>query len=37
MALGLIVCLALIVLLLPLVPILKMYDEVRSLYEDDGE
>ena len=30
-------CMLLLVLLLPLVPLLRSYDNIRRLYEDDGE
>lgn len=35
--LGILLCLLLFVLLLPLVPLLRSYDNIRRLYEDDGE
>lgn len=34
---GILVCLVLIGLLLPLVPLFKAYENARRLYENDGE
>ena len=32
---GILVCLALIVLFMPIVPVLRLYDDIRHRYEDE--
>ena len=32
---GILACLALIVLIMPLVPVLRLYDDIRRRYEDE--
>lgn len=32
---GILSCLTLIVLIMPLVPVLKLYDDIRRRYEDE--
>lgn len=36
-ALGIMLCLVLVVLLLPLVPLFRIYDDIRRLYEAEDE
>ena len=32
---GIVVCILMLVVLMPLVPVLRFYDDVRRMYEDD--
>ena len=32
---GIVVCILMLAVLMPLVPVLRLYDDVRRMYEDD--